>query len=63
MVLDLIQQVIFRNVIIFGTDLSISSIHVNNKTETVLVLGRGIIQEINGTTIVPYVFRSSFKRL
>ena len=38
-----------RNIIIFGADLSNSTVHANNKTQSVLVLGRGIIQEINGT--------------
>ena len=33
-----------RNVIIFGGDLNNSTIHANNKTQSVLVLGRGIIQ-------------------
>ena len=40
-----------RNVITFGADLSNSTVHANNKTQSVLVLGRGIIQEINGTSI------------
>ena len=40
-----------RNVIIFGADLSNFTVHANNKTQSVLVLGRGIIQEINGTSI------------
>ena len=38
------------NVKIFGPDLS-SSIHANNKANNVFVLGKGFIQEINGTTI------------
>ena len=42
---------ISRNVIIFGADLSNSTVHANNKTQSVLVLGRGIIQEISGTSI------------
>ena len=40
-----------RNFIIFEADLSNSSIHANNKAQSVLVLGCGIIQEINGTPI------------
>ena len=33
-----------RNVIIFGTDLS-SSTHANNKTRSILVLGKQIVQQ------------------
>ena len=59
MVLDLIQQLILhtqmeengRNAIIFGADLSNSTAHANNKTQSVLVLGRGLIQKINETSI------------
>ena len=40
-----------RNVIIFGSDLSNSIKHATNKTQSVLVLGRGIIQKINDITI------------
>ena len=39
-----------RNVIIFGADMS-SSIHANNKTRNILVLGKDLIQGIDGTTI------------
>ena len=39
-----------RNVIIFGTDLS-SSTHANNKTRSILVLGKDFIQETDSTTI------------
>ena len=39
-----------RNVIIFGADLS-SSTHANNETRRILVLGKGSIQGIYGTTI------------
>ena len=39
-----------ENVIIFGVDLS-SSVHANNKINNILVLGKGFIQVINGTTI------------
>ena len=38
------------NVIIFGADLS-SSVHANNKVNNVLVLGKALVQGINGTTI------------
>ena len=38
-----------RNVIIFGADLSSSS-HANNKTRSILVLGKDFIQGIGGTT-------------
>ena len=41
-----------RNVIIFGADLS-SSTHANNKTESILVLGKDFIQGTDGTTIYP----------
>lgn len=34
-----------KNVIISGTDLSNSTIHGSNKTQSVLVLGRGLIQK------------------
>ena len=36
-----------RNVIIFGSDM-INSKHANNKTKDVLVLGRGLMQKIDG---------------
>ena len=39
-----------RNVIIFWADLS-NSKHSNNKTKTILVLGREFVQKINDTTI------------
>ena len=39
-----------RNVIIFAADLS-SSTHANNKTRSILVLGKDFIQGIDGTTI------------
>ena len=39
-----------RNVIIFGADLS-NSMHANNKTKNILVLGRDFIQKIDDTTI------------
>ena len=40
-----------RNVIIFGADLSNSTVHANNKTQSVLVFGHGLIQKINDKTI------------
>ena len=39
-----------RNVIIFGADMS-SSVHASNKTKDILVLGRGLIQKIERTTV------------
>ena len=39
-----------KNVIIFGADLS-NSTHANNKTRSILVLGKDFIQGIDGTTI------------
>ena len=39
-----------KNVIIFGADLG-NSRHANNKTQSVLVLGHGLIQKINDATI------------
>ena len=41
---------IARNVIIFGADMS-GSVHASNKTKDFLVLGRGLIQMIEKTTI------------
>ena len=39
-----------RNVIIFGANMS-SSVHASNKTKYTLVLGKGLIQRIERTTI------------
>ena len=39
-----------RNAIIFGADLS-SSTHANKKIRSILVLGKDLIQGIDGTTI------------
>ena len=39
-----------RNVIILGADMS-SSVHASNKTKDILVLGKGLIQKIERTTI------------
>ena len=41
---------IARNVIIFGVDMS-GSVHVSNKTKDFLVLGNGLFQMIEKTTI------------
>ena len=40
-----------RNCIIFGTDLSNSSSHANNKKNNILVLGKDFVQGTNCTTI------------
>ena len=39
-----------KNVIVFGADLS-SSAHANNKTRSILVLGKNFIQGIDSRTI------------
>ena len=39
-----------KNVIVFGADMT-NTIHATNKTQSVLVLGHGLIQKINDTTI------------
>ena len=39
-----------RNIIIFGVDLS-NSVHATNKTQNILILGHGLIQKVNNTTI------------
>ena len=39
-----------KNVIIFGADVS-SSLHVDNKKESILVLGEGPMQSLGNTTI------------
>ena len=39
-----------RNVTIFGADMS-SSVHINNKNRSILVLGKDLIQRIDGTAI------------
>ena len=43
-------NVLGRNCIIFGADLSSSS-HANNKKNNILVLGKDFVQGTNGTTI------------
>ena len=53
MILDLIEfgsNGFGRNVIIFGADMS-SSVHANNKTKSLLVLGKDFIQVIDNTAI------------
>ena len=39
-----------QNVMIFGADMS-SSVHANNKTRNILVLGKDYTQELDKTTI------------
>ena len=39
-----------RNIIIFGVDLS-KSVHATNKTKNILMLGHGLTQKVNNTTI------------
>ena len=39
-----------KNIRIFGCDMSFSS-HANNKVNNIYVLGKGFVQQINGTTI------------
>ena len=39
-----------QNVIVFGADMS-SSVHANNKTKNILVLGKGVPQKLDNTTI------------
>ena len=41
-----------RNVIIFGADMS-SSVHANNNTKNILVLGKDFLQGLDNTTIYP----------
>ena len=41
-----------KNVIIFGVEMT-NSKHANNKTKDILVLGHGLIQKIDDTTIYP----------
>ena len=56
MVLDLIQPVVLHTQMMekmlkmFGADMT-NSIHATNQTQSVLVLGHGLIQTINDTTI------------
>ena len=39
-----------QNIIIFGADMS-SSVHANNKTKNILILGEGITQGLDDTTL------------
>ena len=39
-----------KNIIIFGTD-SPNSVHATNKTQNILILGHGLTQKVNNTTI------------
>ena len=39
-----------RNIIIFGADLS-NSVHTTNQTQNILILGHGLNQKVNNTTI------------
>ena len=39
-----------RNIIIFGVDLS-NSVHATNKTQNILILGHGLTQKVNHTTL------------
>ena len=55
MVLDLIQKVLFHNQVedmakMFRANMS-SSAHANNKTRSILILGKEFIQGIGNTTI------------
>ena len=55
-----------QNVIIFGADMS-SSVHIDNKTKDILVLGEGPTQGLDGTTlttekIYSIIFTRSNKR-
>ena len=51
MVLDLIEKGRFgRNCIILEADMS-SSVHANNKTKNILVLGKDFVQGLDNATI------------
>ena len=39
-----------RNIIIFGVDSS-NSAHATNKAKSILILGQGLTQKVNNTTI------------
>ena len=45
-----LENLLILKVIIFGADVSIS-VHVSNKTQNILVLGKAFIQQVNNTTI------------
>ena len=44
------MEKMLKNVVVFGADMN-NSRRATNKTQSVLVLGHGLIQEINDTTI------------
>ena len=44
------QSGMARNIIIFGVDLS-NSVHATNKTQNILILGHGLTQKVNNTTL------------
>ena len=46
-----------RNIIIFGLNSS-NSVHSTNKTQNILILGHGLTQKVNNTTI--YVEKNVF---
>ena len=46
-----------RNCIIFGVDMS-SSVHANNKTKNILVLGKDFMQRLDSTTIYAEILYS-----
>ena len=48
MKLDLIEEEVFQNALIFGEDMS-SSAHIENKTKDILVLGIGLTQGLEHT--------------
>ena len=55
-----------KNVIIFGADMSLS-VHVDNKRKDILLLGKGLTQGLNDTTLTvgsnyPINFTQSRKR-
>ena len=50
MKLDLIEEEVFQNALIFGEDMS-SSAHIENKTKDILVLGIGLTQGLEHTWI------------
>ena len=72
MVLDLIQEetfyfliaVLLLNVINFGADMS-SSVHANDKTKGILVLGEGVTQGFDNATLTAkniYIYSFSFTK-
>ena len=56
-----------RNVFIFGIDMS-SSLHIDHKNKNILVLGEGIIQGLDNTTLTteakyPITFTQSERKI